>query len=167
MLYSIEWKQSLHFSYYNNATAWCPSDVVSMHVCVRLGMCVCVCLRASVENFWIIHEVVKMTSRQRESSFTSISHSVSSSLSQPSIIDEKQGATWLSQQHSNRANPVGMVTREQITSNCWPNHVSNTTGPLRVAVSAYTRYTENFVCFFFGGEYETSNFALMCSQAAL
>lgn len=120
-----------------------------VHQPIWWGVCQCMltCVYVSVEHHWIIHEVVKMTSRQRESSFTSISHSVSSSLSQPYIIDEKQGATWLSQQHSNRANPLGMVTREQITSNCWPNHVTNTTGPLRVAGLAYTKKPSKLLSF--------------------
>lgn len=119
-------------------------------------MCVC----AHVTDCWISHEVVKMTSRQKQFSFTSISHSILSSLSQRSIIDEKQGATWLSQQHSNRANPVSMVTREQITSNRWPNHVSNTTGPLRLAVSTIHK-THWKLCFFVVFFYLVGNMRLL------
>lgn len=64
-----------------------PSDMLSVYICLHLGrysMCVFVCLHdcVSVENCWIINKVVKMTTRQRKCSFTFISDSVSSSLSQ-------------------------------------------------------------------------------------
>ena len=75
--------------------AVCPSDVwCGVHVCFCAWGCVCVCVSTCVECVETLNNSCgrkKMTWRQGECSFTSISHSVSSSFSRLSIIDEKRG----------------------------------------------------------------------------
>lgn len=113
--------------YYNgeNATV---SHFMPVFACLHVAICVSACWVGS-RVLWIIHEVVKMTLRQWESSFSPISDSVSSSLcqalyhwwetrghvAQPGILKEKISRARLLEKR-----PV-----ELLTQSCFTYHRSS------------------------------------------